>query len=175
MLPTDKVMLVSDDPIVNATPVVVANVPEVGNVTAVVAVKVPVKPKAPEKVTAAAVVRAPPSDKANAPHVGAAVDPDNNGNLTVAVPAKIANALDAEYTMPPVLAVNAAFVPPLAKALEVPVHVPVPMVPTVVMLVCTAEGNVEDMLGTPVPLVMSTPLLPVVSPATVFAAELYNN
>jgi hypothetical protein len=38
------------------------------------------------------------------------------------------------------------------------------------MLFCTAVGKVELILGTPAPLVTSTPLLPVVRPVTVVPA-----
>ena len=71
-------------------PVVVDSVPLVGNVTFVAPVKVKVAEKAPE------VVNAPDKSNGNAPHEGAELEPDNKGNLAVAVPANIAIALALE-------------------------------------------------------------------------------
>jgi len=88
-VPESPVMVASD-------PEVVAKVPDVGKVTLVVPVNVNVAPKAPTVVNAPAVVKAPPKDRANAPHDGAADNPDNRGRFAVAVLAKMANAVAVE-------------------------------------------------------------------------------
>lgn len=53
----------------------------------------------------------------------------------------------------------------------VPFHTPVAIVPSDVMFNCVAEGMVELMDGTPPPLVIKTPLLPVASPETTVPAD----
>jgi hypothetical protein len=52
-----------------------------------------------------------------------------------------------------------------------PFHIPVAIVPKLVILPCTAVGKVVLIEGTPVPLVTSTPLLPVAIDDNVFAAD----
>jgi len=52
-------------------------------------------------------------------------------------------------------------VPPKVPVTIEPFHVPVVIVPREVMAVCTAEGSVDEIEGTPPPEVIRTPLLPV--------------
>ena len=62
-------------------------------------------------------------------------------------------------------------VPPYVGEIMVPFHAPFVIVPVWVIFPCTAVGKVLPMLGTPPLLVINTPLLAVVKPVIVLAAD----
>ena len=70
------------------------------------------------------------------------------------------------YKISPVTYVDCP-VPPYMLPTGVAFQVPVLMVPSCVILVWTALGNVDDILGTPPALVIKTPLLTEAKPVTV--------
>jgi hypothetical protein len=74
-------------------------------------------------------------------HEGAEA-PDNNTFDVLFGLLSIANDVVVEYTIPPTLAVKLADVPPCDNDTFVPDHIPVVIVPNLVILVCTLSGKV---------------------------------